>query len=241
MTTAHRIEGELLSSPELRTGGGEPYELRIIRLTPGADAAAELRRQSDSWIAVAREYGELLQSGRLPEDVAFRAHFASDVLFFAATQAATPSPETVTMLAMHGDNVVGVTIFHFEDDEAEISWVTVDPRFLAGAPTPAADQVRGIGTSMVCAAADAILSGGATTIALSALDDAADRFWRARGFEPCRGDSLCVEGRAGVEAMAMACSTEPDDPANSDEVCICGTWESLRDFRLPGLRELMPQ
>jgi hypothetical protein len=172
-------------------------------------------------------------------EIAQRALFTSEVLFFAALQLAGAIASGV-MIAVHGADIVGVTLYSIEGDEATLTWVAVAPQFLAGVPTPAGDQVRGIGTAMICAVSEQFERAGATSVRLTPLDEEAARFWVGRGFTPCDGGvELCVRGREQIAEMAAACVASPDDGAAGD-LCICGTYESLRDVRLPELRAMMP-
>lgn len=228
------ITGDELERAALTTGAGVPFPVVILRPAPTLEQVTELRRQSDAWLALAKRY----EAEQIAPEVAFRAHFASEVLFYAAVQLTTPYASAV-LLAVHDDEVVGVALYHLEGEDGQLAWVTVHPRFLAGSPTPAAEQVRGIGSELVCVATAELVRGGATRVRLTPLDAAAARFWSARGFAPGRSDELSVEGSEAITRMAAACSSDPDDPA-SDACPMCGSYRSLREVRLPALRERMP-
>ena len=230
------ISGEVLETFELSDGAGEDFPIQIVRPTPDAEQMRALREASDRWLDIARDFVRRADADQVERDVARRAVFGSEVLFFAASQLRNEDRAGVLIATSEGDPV-GAALYFVRGDVGTLAWVAVHPLFLAGSPLELSQAVRGIGSSLTCVAAQQMAAAGATTIRLSALDDAAEAFWRSRGFEDCGGDELCVRG-AGVAELAAACRREPDDQAQGD-VVLCGTYESTAACRVPDLREVM--
>lgn len=218
------ITGTTVERLQLQRVNGEPYPVELMHPAASPANIAALRRTAADWANVARDW----KARGADEDLLNRAAFAALVAEHAATELHTqPERADEQLLAVHAGDVVGIATYNVQGNRADLAFVTVAPPFLAGAPGDTGTQVRGIGTNMVCTVSADLQRRHVNVVRLSPLDDAAEEFWRRRGFVPVGSDEFEVAGTDGVQDLANACSREPDDPTQG-HVCLCGTIEQVQ-------------
>lgn len=215
------IAGAVLSTADLCRGDDKPFHVRVVDAAHTPENVAALRGQLTLWGALVADYARRNRERTLTTETLVHARFAESVLFRAAalltTQPAIRADHVLLACCVKDDEVVGVLIFKVEGGRGYLDWATVHPRYLVGAPTPAAEQVAGIGTSLVCAAGEAMEQAGARSVQLDPLDEEAERFWEGRGFHwEETGDGHAHLVASGAAVLANACRRQPDSAAQGD-------------------------
>ena len=202
------LTGTVLRTRTLMTKSGRPVVIRIVRPDQTVSNTAALANASHQW----RREGLALPPG----DPQVRALFASDVAFLAAGQLGRCPPYCILVAEQADGTIRGATLYRMEDNGTwQWDLMTTDPANQGGGANP--DPIRGIGSELVGAAAADMAQRNCSKVELEALDSAAERYWRARGFhntkEPLH--MTCPELR--TLATVLACSP-PDRPDEGDVV-----------------------
>ncbi len=114
-------------------------------------------------------------------DATRRAYFARDVAYIAAATIVANEPDETIVAAQDSTGALrGLSIYRFEDGIFHLLLHTTSPRDQGGNPSTC--QTRGIGSELLGADADLMLSKLCTRVELEPLDAAAERYWRSRGF-----------------------------------------------------------
>lgn len=176
------IPGAVVARRTLQSPAGETADVAII----DADATPENMRYMtvvgmlwlDQSEAADEELGPL-------SDEAYRAYFASTAAFLAADRLATDVCCVLVAQDERTDEVVGVAVYTPGAGDWYIDDFTVSPR---NQPAfPARIQLRGVGSFMLGEIAEAAdREPTCTSLSLLPLDEAAQRFWTARGFHRAR-------------------------------------------------------
>ncbi len=187
------------------------------------------------WTATWTQYDDFARSGTLTKDVARHAHFAVEVL--TTVRANVAAGVCCALVAVDPDeNILGaMTYFVIPPHEATIGLLVVEPRNIPGSPTVV--QYRGVGTTMVAAAAQRMVAAAVHAIFLHPLDPEARRFWIARGFvpsAPATPNLLVARGEDRIKALVDHCLLFPDNPAGH-ELLLCGLPKQVRERLLSGV------
>ncbi|MDE3097663.1 MAG: hypothetical protein KGK07_16880 [Chloroflexota bacterium] len=210
--------GTVVMQRELRRVDGAGFHVRVIAAARSAENAAALRRDVARWGQETADYTLRHAQRTLSRETLEHARFAVQVLVRAA--AALTLPEGTgpgVLVAEHGDEVVGVAIFRLTGGRGYLDWLTVAPRYQVGSATPAAEQVAGIGSTLVCAAAARMALAGVTAVQIDPLDPEAERFWGGRGFRWNADDThMVADGAEAATRLASACGTYEDRTAQGE-------------------------
>ena len=222
------ITGKVLDRLTLHTASNQPFEVTLWDPEMTVANAAWIRRQGElPWEETAMRFEGspgVRDAGR------YRAHFAAEVSNMAASQYHRRESGAYTVLATHDEQLVGVALGRVDRQGAHIDWVAIAPQYLAGAPTPQGEMVRGIGTAMVCAVGKEITGKHIERVVLEPLDADAERFWSARGFRDSGGDVLVLDGKEEVAKLLNSCQVRPDDPVAGDcPLCSVDGFASLHE------------
>lgn len=221
------VRGEVVSTVELAGQSGQPFTVEILRPTARCrDNALKLRAVSDRWDDDARVLNDE------PEAQA-RSYFAASVAFRAAMKVLEAAEGVLVAQTPAGGEVLGVALYQRAAGNWELSDLALAPRRQANSLNT--EHVRGIGTSLFQAVARDMLSKQCSEIELTALDDAAARFWRARGFHN------------DAPALHMSCPelqtivVRFDEPERIDlgDVPMACKMDEWRQCELPEVRELL--
>lgn len=188
-----------------------------------------LGKEAARWHQGAVRIMEMVGRGQLDRGVGPRAKFADEVLAAAAETVRRDACCVIFAQAYDG-RVLGAMIYTIMTErQGSIHLLAIDPEHLAG--TPGTAQLRGLGTALVAAVSRRFLEQGTETIIIHPLDQAAETFWRGRGFNYC-GPNFCVRGRAAIEALIDGCQLQPD---HGDGV-VCGLPSMTEPMRVPAYR-----
>lgn len=217
------IAGELIASEDVQSSDGQRVRLNVYRAEPGPENARALTLIGQLWY---RQSEAADQGGH--RDPAFRAFFAGTAAFIAADRVADHECCVLVAEDAATDEVLGLAVYTPGPGEWWLNDVTVSPR---NQPDfPAAVQVRGVGSALLAQVAEAAdAEPGCNRISLYPLDDAAERFWRARGFHS-RNDEppyhlTCDEVHRLAERNRQA---GPDCPDHGDCVGAGNRADHLR-------------
>lgn len=203
----------------------ESQGIKFVKAPRTQEIIELLRDLSTEWEAQAKVLEDLHNDSR----IILRAHFAADVAYWAAKSLQQDKARVVVAANEH--DAFGVAVYRIMDDKsAIIDLVAVAPMHQPGAAEPEG-QIRGIGTGMLCAVADDLAASGVTKVCLKPLDEAAETFWRNRGFTVERGSQLCV---TDVPALASSCLS-PECPDQGDCMLI-GNEGQVTEWRKPSVR-----
>ena len=217
------IIGQEMLSTSIATRSGKVIPLRIVMPDNTVDNIKELSRQQRKWEQVASDYRHRYEASELPRDVAFRATFASNVLWQAANMISQNEPGV--WIALSNDDIVGVIIHsHRPGNKIYVDYVTIAPQFHPGAPD--GDKPKGIGTSMLESIKQEAAQQNVSELVLHSLDEQAFRFWQSHGFS----DSLPGH-KLHATPSAVYCYIA-DDPDAGDDVD-AGEPETIPGFRFP--------
>lgn len=152
-------------------------------------------------------------------DEAFRAYFASTAAFLAANRLTANACCVLVAQDEATDEVLGVAVYTPAEGDWYIDDFTVSPRNQPG--FPAGVQLRGIGSAMLGVIAEDIdRQPTCTSASLLPLDDAAERFWTARGFHRTDPqDRLRLTCTEVHQIAARNAAAGPDCPDHGDCVC----------------------
>ncbi len=201
----------------------------FVLLSPESGAAngAILRAEVARWRDTAARYLQLAMGRRLGWDLPRRATFTADALAVLTMNVELGICCALVAQAPDGRVLGGTVYFVGGPGEGTIALQAIDPTELPGAP--GAGQFRGIGTALIAAVSRDLLARGVTTLSLHPLDEAADAFWRRRGFAWCgTGGRLCVRGREAIEALRGRCEVVI---VGEEQHVLCGRLESVAVVR----------
>lgn len=161
-------------------------------------------------------------------DQAFRAYFASTAAFLAAERLTDNACCVLVAEDEDTGEVVGVAVYTPGEGDWYIDDFTVSPRNQPG--FPAGVQLRGIGSALLAVIAEDIdRQPTCTSASLLPLDEAAERFWTARGFHRTDPrDRLRLTCEEVHEIAARNAAAGPDCPDHGD----CVSAGSLRQHQV---------
>jgi len=187
--------------------------MEVVQADDTTENVRQFRFASASWLQQAR------RARARDIDVQPHAYFAADVAFLAAANLGDPDHYCLVAQDLPGaakpQTIHGITLYRWDPRRKvwHLDFQTVRPHDQPGFPVT--DQVRGVGTLLLQAAAKEMATADCTTVELETLDVAAERFWRARGFEGTE-EPLKLQCPRLKELAAML-ESAPVDPE-------AGTW-----------------
>lgn len=215
------LEGRVLGHGLAGDARGRSVAYRVRDLSRGANNGVTLARTGKQWHRERTILYGMHERGSIPWVVYYRAEFAEDVLLTVAMN--IDQGVCCNLAAQATDcSVLGVMTYHQLTHPVgawSVGLLAIEPFNQAG--TPGKNQLRGVGTGMVAALARAIIGRGGTSLTLSPLDDAAEAFWKRRGFHSCNGTKLCLSSPDEIRRLVQVCDELPDCPADGDCVS-CG-------------------
>jgi len=206
------MTGRRLRAPTLSSRSGRILLAQVLQPDYSPANQALLATTYHRW----KSQASAIEGGH-PE-AAFRAHFAAEVAWVAARELRNFQNQPRHLLVVAVDEVsevLGINTAYWV--EAEQAWYlavgTTRPVDQPGYPNP--DQVRGIGLEVLGALVALMNEIVCAPVTLEPLDDAARRFWAARGFhdEGLEMRMSCPESQVLASHLAHS---ERDDPGAGD-------------------------
>jgi len=224
------ITGRLLGTGVARTATGAAAVYEI--LSPDTASLKDLAEEGKRWETTYQEYQRLATKGAVNSELVYRAKFGTEVLARALEMLRTSQCCVIIVRDDYG-RLLATATYRITGTEGFIDLQVIDPQHLAG--SPGAAQLRGIGTALTAAISRQVLRAGVTDLYLHPLDDAADSFWRARGFQSCgRRGRLCIHGAENIARLINGCIARPEDPARGEILCV-GQPAAVRAYSIPQL------
>lgn len=203
------ITGTIRTRRTLQSPTGETADIAIVAADPTPANAAFLTRIGMLWLDQSEAADEELGPR---SDEAYRAYFASTAAFLAADRL---TESRCCVLVAHNEEtgeVVGLAVYTPAPGDWYIDDFTVSPRNQPGFPSVV--QLRGIGGAMLAEIMEDVdRQGTCTSMSLLPLDEAALRFWEARGFHRDPQQNLrltCEEVHEIAERNREAGDDRPD-------------------------------
>lgn len=229
-TSSTQFTGQALRVFRLSTSTGHVTPVAFYILDQNQVNIKFLTEAAERWEAEAIALMDNTGRRRTRNERSRRAQFASDTAFVGAKLLAGDGCCVMVGIDPSDGEIVGVSVFHtFEDKSANISLMTVSPRNQPH--TNADEQLRGVGTSMVCLMGQQFKNAGITRICLHPLDSEAENFWRNRGFRPDQAQ-LCIIN--DPDLLIESCLA-PECPDNGDCASI-GAFSEMEEYTKPSLR-----
>ena len=208
----------------------------IIKASKSPAAVAEMRAQAARWKTKANEFWALVSQNKLHVQVAKRAEFTEEVLRSCA-DALDRGEGWIMVIQAKDSTVLGASQYNATTEkQGFINLQAISPDNLAGSPGKM--QLRGIGTALLAAISQDLLSRGFNEVWVKPFDEQAAVFWARRGFGVCRaGGLLCVRGKEKIAALLGTCVRVPESPMNGEYI-ICGDSEIAQKRK--DLKALIP-
>ena len=175
------ITGRRVAYRALESSDGQLVPMEIIAPDDNPFNVRQLRFTSTVW----QRQAALARAGSALAGP--HAYFAADVAFLAAANLGDQDHYELVAQDLPGtakpETIYGLTLYRWDPRRKvwHLDFQTTRPHDQPGWPAQA--QVRGVGTLLLQAAASEMAKQDCTTVELETLDAAAERFWRARGFE----------------------------------------------------------
>lgn len=232
--TGKTFSAGVATSPE---GWTLPY--RILSPSRTKENLHTLGVQAMAWRGFAKQMKETVGTQRPPSAVRERIDFAELVLGTAAENLRLGLSEQLLAEDKYGD-IRGVLVYWLDTSgKTSISALTIDARLML--EVPGYTKYRGVGTAMVAVLSRIALRNNQQAIYLHPLDHVAKGFWLARGFRECPpgSDTLCVQGKAGIEALIDGCYRQPEK-FGGEEYLLCGLRSGGRVTTAPLIAPASP-
>lgn len=203
-----KLTGIALGGGTATSPDGQRVGFTLVKLVKSVPSLQTLAAENKRWRETA---ASLRPKGHA---IATRAQFADDVMAVAIENTRLGVGDVIAAQETAGSGrLLGIATYIVDAKKRAgyLGLLATAPEFVPGAMPPAS-QLRGIGTSLVAAVSQDMLSRGVETVFLHPLDHEASRFWGGRGFVICGlGNLLCVRGRAAIERLRGHCELTPDD------------------------------
>lgn len=195
-----------------------PYQ--IIKADSTPSNLAEMEREAQRWAEIAKRFWLLAGRLEIHSQVAVRATFTKDAFHTIILVLRAQGGNILVVQARDG-KVLGVSQWNLmAAKEGMIHLQAIDPTHLPG--SPGTGQVRGIGTALVAAASQDMLSQGVEAVWVKPFDEQAALFWSRRGFGVCgAGGLLCIRGQQEVRRLMGSCQVQPESVWDGEYI-VCG-------------------
>ncbi len=211
------LAGDVLRVRTLTDTCGAPHVITIVEPSCTPSNRAYLFAQEQVWQE---------QMAAQPPLQRHRGRLAVDTAYLAARSLCDHIPDSHILAAQDESGALrGLSLFYYLPDRQvwDLALHVRDPHDQGGSGE--ACQIRGVGSELLGADADVMASRLCTTVELMPLDEAAARFWRARGFaaadgRDCSEDDVCTLSCPGLERLRATYAASPRD----DQDMLCNQW-----------------
>lgn len=221
------MTGRQLRQATLHTASGRPVHMTVYRPDLTIDNLRLLASTYRAW----RDQAAAIEA--TAPDAAFHAQFAAEVAWLAGSHlrewddASDPHHYLIVVgVDDDTDEVLGINTAYFVPEEGVwyMAVGTTRPVDQPGYPNP--DQVRGIGSEIIGAMVAEMNAIVCVPVTLEPLDEAAHRFWAARGFHDVGGDEMAMSCPESQELERRLAAAPPDCPDQGD--CTATAGKKLR-------------